>query len=919
MEYASKNYLIAKKIIINFFNFSNICSQKCDYYTLKDSTGNTKIEEDNKSSNCFLECPSLYPYLDNNICKEKCEDCYIEEDGIKKCVSKNNYFIKRIGQHNKCVKYCTDSINEIDNYGAPKFSYYNSNNICLDSCTENQGNNKFSYEATNTHQQCLPSCKSNEYYYEDKKICLKKCDKYIKSKTSRICVDKCENEEFILPGNICSNQTDKDALFYIEESIEETIFKKYFQSCLLITNDYITFNKNTYQCLKQTDLGDNKAFYHGGFYNECPNELTKNSENICMINPEPSEECNKYITTALECVDRCPIGEHFIENDNTRNCVSKCGDVKFYVKEDNSNENESYSIYKCVDKCSGDKPVHIENSKECITNCGNLYEIEIKNEAGEVVERICYSSCPKGEEITNQFLTYNPSMSKYICSNGCHTDFPYSDNVNKICENECSFLSSKIAKKITIEGNDDQYFCVNECNKNDDNGYIYLEIKEDNKLYCSKNCQRYKEIQKTESDNDFIKMCVPKCEKPNNYLDGNKCLLECNNNQKFTEIDGEYICSETCDDNYYTYKDENLCLKSCYPDDYVEKVSKTCTNDCTSLNEGLNKYYFYDSDETIKENICVLDCAETQKPFTRKNNHCDIGCDSNPLGDYYYLEGTKICITKSECQDKKIDGRICKDTCYSQDNSLEIKYEDAENGFCLPNCYYSTLGYIYYSDDDNDSKYICKNEYLNSIIENNLIISSCTSEQFKFENQCINECPKGLTFTTENNNCLNDCIEENQYYTSITISSKILLKCEANNCNAYTILDTRKKGKYCLGNECKYPYQFFISDEYPKECFEKRPEKGNKNYYYLFNSELSIFKCIGKESIPIDDDKYILYKNTTQYIKTSECYPNYVDYEKSECIIKCPEGKAIYIKEDNPKIIIALIKIIVNLWVTIWF
>ena len=178
-----------------FYNNSKICSDICEYYTIKDNTGTIYVLE----GNCLIECPSAYQFLDGKICKEKCDECYIEEDGIKKCSSKVGYFIQKIGENNKCVKYCTNSIEGKDNNGIPIFSYYDSNKNCLDTCNGNQGN-EFSYLATNKHQQCKSSCENDEYYYEEEKICLKKCDKYIKEKESKICVDKCENGEYILPG-----------------------------------------------------------------------------------------------------------------------------------------------------------------------------------------------------------------------------------------------------------------------------------------------------------------------------------------------------------------------------------------------------------------------------------------------------------------------------------------------------------------------------------------------------------------------------------------------------------------------------------------------------------------------------------------------------------------------------------------------
>ena len=231
---------------------------------------------------------------------------------------------------------------------------------------------------------------------------------------------------------------------------------------------------------------------------------------------------------------------------------------------------EEYTIYKCIGSCTWEKPVYKNDSKECIENCGNLYELN----------GVCYSSCDQN----NYFSTYDSTNNKYICSNQCDSQYPFPEETKKICEKECSFISSRIA---IIKTDPDKKYCVNKCEE-EDNGYNYLQIKEeDNKLYCLKKCpQKY--------DNEK-KICMQKYQKPKNYVKDNECLTECPSpDDKFTEIDGEYICSTSCETDpfFYTYKDSNLCLQNCYSGDYLEEEGKICINDCTLLSSTEKKLLF---------------------------------------------------------------------------------------------------------------------------------------------------------------------------------------------------------------------------------------------------------------------------------------------------------------------------------------
>ena len=65
-----------------FFNNSKICSNKCDYYTIR---GETPVNLEINNENCVTKCPDDYPYLDNKLCKAKCSNYYSDENGVKKC------------------------------------------------------------------------------------------------------------------------------------------------------------------------------------------------------------------------------------------------------------------------------------------------------------------------------------------------------------------------------------------------------------------------------------------------------------------------------------------------------------------------------------------------------------------------------------------------------------------------------------------------------------------------------------------------------------------------------------------------------------------------------------------------------------------------------------------------------------------
>ncbi|MBO6243807.1 MAG: hypothetical protein J6O41_04490, partial [Clostridia bacterium] len=832
--------------------------------------------------NCHEECPSEYQFLEGTICKNKCSDgkCYIEENGIKKCTDKGDYFTMKINDDFKCVKYCTDSEKGEDKNKIPIFSYYDSSENCRDTCIGNTGN-EFSYEAINGHKECLSECPNGEYYYEDKKICLKKCDNYYKSKDSKICVEKCQNGEYIHPGNICSSdECPKEAPFFIKEIIDEInnieikrcVFScgsKYYipETKECVENDS-TLTKILYkslietcpkgyknddgnECSKPAECGEEKPF-------ALVNEIDNENGYICY---NSETDCNRFLTSIGECVEKCPFGERFVDGNK---CSISCNDKK-YKEKDNTGD---YIIYECVDECTLQKEINGKN--ECVDNCKDYGLIENNN--------ICYSDC---KSIDSNLYEKIDEEGKRVCVSNCGDLYYNNNNEDKVCENECLFLSKKII-------NEDDRFCINKCDTN--TGNKFLQIK-DNKLYCSTSCDQSSENKRYLED-DY--KCIPKC--PNTHYvkeDTGQCITLDSCENKIMKKEDEYFCEENCSGELpYSYQGSKYCISNCDKEDYVIQGSKTCVKSCSELNtETSDKYYFYEYDKTLdgntySENTCVTDCSVTNKPYTRTNDHCDTECDSNTLGDYYYIKDTKKCLEMDSCSNK-IDGSICLDSC----GLCENKYED-QTKLCLSNCYFSTNKEFYHKNGE----YACTNEHGNSILQSNNIKNEneCNGNNFYKDNQCVETCPKGWNFyvgVSDRKECLDDCpINEQsnpQYYQIETLTS--MLKCEVS-CSSYAILDKDKNSRLCLGEKCSSDYPYYTSDSTPKECFRECPS-GFKYYYKPDNVGENEFKCIDSDSCP---DNYILYKNTKKCIKESECNLKHINKDTNECVLHCEEGQVFY-------------------------
>ena len=815
---------------------------------MKDSGGHF-IENNNI---CLDSCPTGYPYENNKICYQKCPSGYYKEIENKKiCQDSCPYYYIEADSTKKCLDKC---INGYDSNGIPTFlNYYidasTSQNICVDQCPTSNPNNPFVLEAINGPKLCSDSCPDEApYYYDTNKICLKQCNKYYDGKK---CVDTCNN--FIYMGNQCLTTCPYDAPFYIQKTEDSTTIKECVTSC--VENGYNYYNSEK-KCTN--DLND-YIIFNGGLVNLCPTNLvTEDSKckkptdwNYFTITENTASNlgsCETYITTSYECVTKCPLGENFVK-ENDKNCLTKCdGDTPYYKKlEDYGTE---YAIYQCIGLSEFSSCLHIDNKKQCLNDCGNLFKDN----------NICKTNC--GEK----FSMFTED-DKHICKDSC--DYPYYGN-EKICDTECSFST----KRIKDEGTNQ---CVDKCDKNTD--YKFLTLIDD-KLHCTNNCATTNSNYKRFLSSNNI--CISKCP-PSTYVDEvtGECISTCPNTKKIKLVDNEYICTSSCptDGDKFYYINSQICLSSCYPGDYVIKDTNICTKSCTDTQD--QKIYFYDSysSSSSYEFSCVSSCSLTNKPYTRENNHCDNSCDTDTSGYYYYDNTDKIC--KKNCEGKT-DGNLCKTSC-------ETKYED-KNGICINQCTSSISGYIYHKENE----YLCRNICPEgTFLYDNVCYESCstTVNKYTYDNYCAPNCLKDKSYYIDTEKkCLDDCPSPYFTITKATSNTPDLFVC-TETCSAYVQNpDTSKNSKLCLGNDCNGAYPYYITETINtkdiKHCYTECPQ----GYFYI---ELKNSNNEGIECLPsCDGDLPYHFINDYKCISLSDC--EFFDLSQKICVYSCSQEQYIY-------------------------
>ena len=864
-----------------YFNSdTKICSKECNGYIVVDSDEKPIYSE----SNCVDECPDNFPFIKEitargiKYCKKECSFYSILENNKKKCEDKceSFYFLETNGVH-RCVDYCYRGYEN----NIPKFIYYlnNDNNKfqCVDSCKINSITDKFSIKAINQHEQCRNICPSNApYYYENEQFCLKKCDKYYKSSNPKICVDHCENNEFIHPGNICSiNSCPKSAPFYILENnlkfcvvncfdngyyyfnkdgkCENNKNGKYSLYGLLVDECGTNFSKNEKSkiCERPTFCDKIKITYHTETisqsyllsdtiikYSDIPitvsDTIDVSNNNFKIIENGSGVSCSiimsnsniecKYITSIGQCVEKCPKGENFlIPGSNI--CQKNCGSFQYFTSKEVGSDN-TYNIYLCSSSCTGNK---VKHEKECIDCNDNFYKYKDS----------CYYS-------SEELLKKNPSLNNEITNlnviiyqNNCK-DFSIE---KKVCNETCIFSSYRIYDVVNRK-------CVSSCSET---SKPYLKVT-DQGYICEDRCPD--EIKRYSSNN----ICQSKCHFLN--YNSNQCLTSCPKNK--TIIDNEIYCTEECQiSNYYfNYSPNLICVSNCNSGDYVLENTKICIKNENSCIYGSTQYLYYEMDSQIKKDTCVQSCEGKLKKYQRLNYHCDSQCNIDPDEDYYNNEDNNLCINECVSNYKYKDGKICKTECRN-------KYE--KDNVCVETC--SNIIDNYFNEICDIAKLDKKK------------CSCCDRDNYEYKGYCTSICPKQNKFFYENNmgrkECKTDCNGHSYYKIISDTDYKLLYEC-LNTCDVEVsdVSGLNLIPKLCFDNKCQGNYRFFKSNGQNKyKCYGKCPDN---DMYSEYNECL---ESCGNDYIQFEDSQLcILYKDMRYY-----------DYKNKKSVHICPKGqKFIY-------------------------
>ena len=411
-----------------YYNKSKICSNQCNFYKILDEEGNL---QDVDNENCVENCPdSYYENAYDKTCLINCGNELYSDETTHKCVSKCNQGFYEVNQDipkKKCVDKC-----KVNGGSEEKFAYYMDTGECQSQC---QGTHPYSYEPIDDHQLCLKNCPK----YSKGNICMDECEYY----SNGNCVDNCNGFTYIHPGNICSNtECPKSAPFFYlvpsstykicNTSCPENYYKNY-------KSEVTTSNNNNIECLSSCN-GSDEVIFNDGCYKTCPIGLY-NSDGKCIINCPNNfyksengykciENCNaiseyNYLTSSGECVKDCPLDENFIGYNNE--CLNRCENDGYFelFKEDN------YKIYKCYEKCENtiNNKYYVNGTKECISNCGELYEYN----------KVCYKNCLLIEGHSYSLKETIDGNVNYSCKDKCDGENKYFGN-NHICIDNCNKL-----------------------------------------------------------------------------------------------------------------------------------------------------------------------------------------------------------------------------------------------------------------------------------------------------------------------------------------------------------------------------------------------------------------------------------------------------------------------------------------------
>ena len=824
------------------------CRQSCDKFTV------------DSSNECVEKCPSTANYIGTgDKCKTNCDSdggkfyLFSEEDSynIYKCVTDCPIDYKlttNSNTDNQCYSKCPQSNKYL----------HASGNKCYDNC---KSINLYPYSLTFTENGiikniCASSCNSaNPNYEENDYECKNGCelDGFKVIDYDGKCIEKCiqnSDYKYNLDGKCVNKCTGNKNRYYEDTNNHEFKCTEKCES----PNNYILEGK----CVDQNSCLNTQYFY---------NLVKKNSiqtgEYECVLSNCPNHYFQKDGSSNKICLNKCKTTDYALID--THECVPSC-DIQASASDSTYiyhtyKPGTTYTINTCVKECPEDKPYL--NGNECVNSCPNYIE-----------DNICVPTCSTHHYYIGQILPSDRETLN-ICRDDCPQKYPYyivdPQNTNKfICSYECP---SEL-----------------KFHKNDNPSIIGMK--------CISNCPDA--IYKFLSDDE--KECLKKCPSGKYYIDavGQKCHNVCPEEKPYhSRNDYECLSMENCPNKFVDYSNR-LCIDSCSGFKYkYEKRNNNnallytvCLNDCSIFNKYLTP-----------GNICVDSCEEnanleidTSTSFKCKCKYLYYKDLSNSIT--YCLNTNDNCASTSSYKIQKVNTNECLnkcpnilslngDLCYNSENECgsNEKLITLSNGQKQCDCLYK----FYYADDNSKtclaSYEKCpsgRNYYVPTLKQ---CIATCPSNlNYKFQNYCLDQCPKGASLVS------GEC------------------KCD-NNKNWYSISDTNYE---CLPGKCLESHPFLVSEikrcvekckntEYPNlinnECHADCNSFPNTDShpidYYADNYEFASYTCLCKNLWYFDETQQ---KNVcpsgTDIKNTCKEFTgynfNYVVKSTRQCVVSCP-------------------------------
>ena len=944
-------HLIKKRFCLNS------CPGNSPYY-YNDKCYNVSCKEMDKYSTydypfiCYDSCKKLKGYNDEKdfTCHKtqlrklediKCEDLYYIDNGVKKCISTENFLASTTLKYRKgkeCLETCDGYI--IENAYNTKSScneYFtdcisqdysiivSDNNLktCKKECNSGfvQINNYYS----NLAHYCSSNC-PNDYPYKNGDVCVQKCDDFYDDNT---CVTKCTNKYRFFDSKECVNNCTKNGkTFYIIgnfNSDDENICQ---YSCIgeyKYISNYNEDNKKAYQC----DISCGDKYYYDDkkiCLDSCDLLESENSKKcvyscgdnqkviITQTSPTPIRYCsntcnNDYIekqtiSSSLPlmevCVSECTRAEYPLNSHTTKQCLKECP------------VNESY-IYgnECYDKCPNGKFVD-ELDKKCMDNiCPNdsrIFYEEIDN------LKICRQKCPGDRFIENLDGT-NPKgkclkscpegknyiQDKNVCTDRCPTtlypvkitDTPITIyNCSENCGNKFTIYGEKkcVDKCEEVEGtvyeSPDRICYKTDCKLNNDYPFTTItKIDSNEKKVCSKKCD--------ESQPYYIKeekICKTNCNGTKTIYDyDNECVDKCekSNYIYYNEEDGKTKCVAECPESKKYYEVNKTCVKTC-PETYKYVKENKCVNESEF---SCDKNKFVKTNKETNEVECVLKCNDDQF-YYEDQRICLPDCLNKT---HFKVQGTQKCITLEECPNPYNSYYYDGKEGHSYNNSMcllkcptDKPYID--NRKCVPNCPQTGNNLHVYGDIN------CINMCPAGSVKNDDICTSvCPGDKVldHLGKECIDKCDTDHPYSVVGvNQCIKEC-PKGYYYEG----DKCVTSCNETN---YLVNST-----YCK-DSCEGENNFVLNKNCLEECpsgfeiFKKLEINGKTIRNCLQECGDHLFpygECKSECDKEVSEGKYPYY-NYDNGTCLKQCPYFYVEDEK-KCYKQCPSTKSFYTKSSE--------------------